>query len=551
MDNPNSPNEPNEDILKENPVILEPNHIEYAHDPNEMVDIPDDEDLVDYDGDNEEPEEELEENQNNKLGTEISLLNTLTHSPCQSVCYVCRPIKIEGLSSWDMDKTTWGGRFKLFGTVPVCCRCTGKVNGGGLVLAGKTGTGTVRAIIMENLPPPNENPNAPEEEPFMDQAPAAFVGFAPQWIGEQIPNNNNVINPYEEADPHNRPPPTSDEETEFAPPVVQIADVDNIQVPPVIQFGNFHVGESSASRDLLEGNDEVCMPGPMPCDLRSVHRGVKRNGQAFDITALDSAVRANTSENSKMMRLIMDLSREFSELKCQNRRAEELSRWEAWEEPPIDIAHVPRADDPYVIVRDAARGTREDEDVDTVAHWDTQPPESRGSPLKVEAIRNWSAPTTLTEVRQFLGLAGYYRRFIEGFSLISKPLSKPTQKNKKYEWGREEEEAFQTLKKKLCSAPILALPEGTEYFIVYCNASLKGYGAVLMQREKEVIGKSKTRRGREGKTEKQMNFQRIDGTRVTGDLVRMINNGWAAVRLNSTLVGEENFVYSSNKVMRQ
>ncbi|GKC16478.1 putative reverse transcriptase domain-containing protein [Tanacetum coccineum] len=107
-------------------------------------------------------------------------------------------------------------------------------------------------------------------------------------------------------------------------------------------------------------------------------------------------------------------------------------------------------------------------------------------PAKVEAIRNWSAPTTPKEVRQFLGLAGYYRRFIEGFSLISKPLTKLTQKNKKYEWGTEEDEAFQTLKHKLCSAPILALPEGTENFVVYCDASLKGYGAVLMQREKVI-----------------------------------------------------------------
>nr|GEY38332.1 hypothetical protein [Tanacetum cinerariifolium] len=134
---------------------------------------------------------------------------------------------------------------------------------------------------MKNIPPPNENLNAPEEEPFMEQAPAGFVGLAPQWIGDQILNNNNgwleeepeeeeeeeneamedddeddakVINPYEEADPHNRPPPASDEETGFAPPVVQITNVDNIPVPPVIQFGNFHVGESSASRDILEGN---------------------------------------------------------------------------------------------------------------------------------------------------------------------------------------------------------------------------------------------------------------------------------------------------------
>nr|GFA97158.1 putative reverse transcriptase domain-containing protein [Tanacetum cinerariifolium] len=88
------------------------------------------------------------------------------------------------------------------------------------------------------------------------------------------------------------------------------------------------------------------------------------------------------------------------------------------------------------------------------------------------------------EVRQFLRLAGYYMRFIEGFSLISKPLTKLTPKNKKYKWGKEQEEAFQKLKRKLCRAPILALSEGLEDFVVYCDASLKGYGAVLMQREK-------------------------------------------------------------------
>ncbi|GJZ25827.1 putative reverse transcriptase domain-containing protein [Tanacetum coccineum] len=107
-------------------------------------------------------------------------------------------------------------------------------------------------------------------------------------------------------------------------------------------------------------------------------------------------------------------------------------------------------------------------------------------PTKIEAIKNWAAPTTPTEVRQFLGLAGYYRRFIKGFSLISKPLTKLTQKYKKYEWGKEEEEAIPTLKQKLRSAPILALPKGTEDFVVYCDASLKGYGAVLMQREKVI-----------------------------------------------------------------
>ncbi|GJR84186.1 putative reverse transcriptase domain-containing protein [Tanacetum coccineum] len=100
-------------------------------------------------------------------------------------------------------------------------------------------------------------------------------------------------------------------------------------------------------------------------------------------------------------------------------------------------------------------------------------------PSKIEAIKNWAVPTTPTEVRQFMGLAGYYRIFIEGFSLIAKPLTKLTQKNKKYEWGEDEEESFQMLKQKLCSAPILALPKGSEDFVVY-------YGEVLMQREKVI-----------------------------------------------------------------
>ncbi|GJV66895.1 putative reverse transcriptase domain-containing protein [Tanacetum coccineum] len=83
-------------------------------------------------------------------------------------------------------------------------------------------------------------------------------------------------------------------------------------------------------------------------------------------------------------------------------------------------------------------------------------------------------------------LAGYYRRFIEGFSKIAKPMTKLTQKKVKFEWGDKQEAAFQLLKQKLCSAPILALPEGSEDFIAYCDASKKGLGVVLMQREKVI-----------------------------------------------------------------
>nr|GEW32195.1 putative reverse transcriptase domain-containing protein [Tanacetum cinerariifolium] len=103
---------------------------------------------------------------------------------------------------------------------------------------------------------------------------------------------------------------------------------------------------------------------------------------------------------------------------------------------------------------------------------------------KIESIKDWASPKTPTEICQFLGLAGYYRRFIEGFSKIAKTMTKLTQKGVKFDWGEKQEYAFQLLKQKLSSAPILALPEGSEDFVVYCDASHKGLGAVLMQRKK-------------------------------------------------------------------
>nr|GEX46565.1 hypothetical protein [Tanacetum cinerariifolium] len=105
---------------------------------------------------------------------------------------------------------------------------------------------------------------------------------------------------------------------------------------------------------------------------------------------------------------------------------------------------------------------------------------------RIESIKDWESPKTPTEIRQFLGLVGYYRRFIKGFSKIPKPMTKLTQKNVKFDWGENKEITFQTLKQKLCSAPILALPEGSENFVVYCDASHKGLGAVLMQKEKVI-----------------------------------------------------------------
>nr|GEZ83752.1 putative reverse transcriptase domain-containing protein [Tanacetum cinerariifolium] len=108
-------------------------------------------------------------------------------------------------------------------------------------------------------------------------------------------------------------------------------------------------------------------------------------------------------------------------------------------------------------------------------------------PAKIKSVKDWASPKSPTEIRQFLGLAGYYRRFIEGFSKIAKPMTKLTHKKVKFEWGDKQEATFQLLKQKLCSARILALPEGSEDFTVYCDASNKGLGSVLMQREKVIL----------------------------------------------------------------
>ncbi|GKB86072.1 putative reverse transcriptase domain-containing protein [Tanacetum coccineum] len=107
-------------------------------------------------------------------------------------------------------------------------------------------------------------------------------------------------------------------------------------------------------------------------------------------------------------------------------------------------------------------------------------------PKKIELIKYYASPKSPTEIRQFLGLAGYYRRFIEGFSKIAKSMTKLTQKKIKFDCGEKQEAAFQLLKEKLCSAPILALPEGAENFIIYYDASHKGLGAMLMQNEKVI-----------------------------------------------------------------
>ena len=107
-------------------------------------------------------------------------------------------------------------------------------------------------------------------------------------------------------------------------------------------------------------------------------------------------------------------------------------------------------------------------------------------PQKIEANVDWKPPTNVTEVRSFLGLTGYYRKFVEGFSKIATPLTKLTRKEEKFIWSEVCQNSFDELKQRLTTEPVLTLPSGSEGFTVYCDASRQGLGCVLMQRDRVI-----------------------------------------------------------------
>ena len=102
-------------------------------------------------------------------------------------------------------------------------------------------------------------------------------------------------------------------------------------------------------------------------------------------------------------------------------------------------------------------------------------------PQKIKAVSEWPKSTTVTEIRSFLGLAGYYRRFVQDFSRIAALMTRLTQKNARFVWSDACENSFQLLNEKLTTAPVLTLPNGEDKFTVYCDASRVGLRCVLMQ----------------------------------------------------------------------
>jgi len=102
-------------------------------------------------------------------------------------------------------------------------------------------------------------------------------------------------------------------------------------------------------------------------------------------------------------------------------------------------------------------------------------------PSKVQTVKDWPVPKSAKDIKSFLGLAGYYRRFIQDFSKIAMPLTKLTRKGVKYVWSEECQKAFEELKKRLITAPILKMPTGSGDMVIYSDASGQGLGCVLMQ----------------------------------------------------------------------
>nr|KYP67722.1 Retrovirus-related Pol polyprotein from transposon 17.6 [Cajanus cajan] len=118
-------------------------------------------------------------------------------------------------------------------------------------------------------------------------------------------------------------------------------------------------------------------------------------------------------------------------------------------------------------------------------------------PAKVESVLQWESPRTVTDIRSFVGLAGYYRRFIEGFSKIVVPLTQLTRKERPFIWTDAFERSFEELNRRLTTSPVLVLPDSGEPFDVYCDASHQGLGCVLMQNRRVVAYASRQQKNHE------------------------------------------------------
>ena len=170
-------------------------------------------------------------------------------------------------------------------------------------------------------------------------------------------------------------------------------------------------------------------------------------------------------------------------------------------------------------------------------------------PDKVKAVLGWKSPASVTDIRSFLSMAGYYRRFIEGFSTIAKPMTQLLKKDKKFVWTEACEKSFQELKKRLTTAPVLIVPDIHKSFEVYCDASRKGLGCVLMQEGKVVAYASRQLRKHEENFlltiwnwQPSFMHSRSGGTFCLGIIVKYIRT----IRASNIFSHNQNSIYDND-----
>ncbi|GJT92331.1 putative reverse transcriptase domain-containing protein [Tanacetum coccineum] len=439
MKNPNPLNEPNEAIPEENPVIPDPNQVVDVHDPNEMVDIPDDVDLVDYDGDDEEnPEEDPEEDPEEEPEPNNGLVNQFAphvdpHQP-----------------------------------------------------------GVMIGWLEEN-DGVNEGVN---NEDIEDED-----------VEIELDDDAELIFPYESSDSVSSDSESKDEEVNVAPEATvgtasraraRLTEAELSTNQTEIALLKVE-GVREQGRKLLTFEEEVglgleislrlaCM-----VSMRWWRRGftsISYGGTKVFYMEMLFLAQVNQKELKKKLLETFLLSEIFPEVFL-----EELPRL-----PP------PRQVEFYIdLILGAAPVAR--------APYRLAPSEMKELSKQLQELLEkgfirpssspWGAPLQGSSVYSKIDLrSGYHQLRIREEDI---PITAfrtryghyEFQKNKPYVWGDDEKEAFQTLKLKLCSAPILSLPEGSKDFVVYCDASLKGFGAILMQREKVIAYASRQLRKNE------------------------------------------------------
>ncbi|GJW53879.1 putative reverse transcriptase domain-containing protein [Tanacetum coccineum] len=504
MKNPNPLNEPNEAIPEENPIIPDPNQVVDVHDPNEMVDIPDDVDLVDYDGDNEEnPEEDPEEDPHVDPHQPGVMIGWLEKNDGVNEGVNNEDIEDEDVEIELNDDVELIFSYESFDSVSSDSESSDSESEdeeADIATEATVGTVTQRSFAVRDF-----SRGILEVGESSSARDSSYVGGLAPWALRRDLETSRLRARLTEAELstnqaeiallklkvlESEENATSKKKLVEAEMKLELARMERdmmvrigaVPKPPSDDEGTESPRKKS-KKSSFDGTDGPFEPrGPPSCELflAQVNQKELKEKLLGEVPVIRDSPEVFPEElpgllPPRQVEFYIDLipgdahmahapyRLAPSEMKELSKKLQELSEKEEYYEHLKTILNLLRSEKLYAKFSKCDFWLDSEQFLGHVI-------DSYGVHVdlaKIEAIKNWAAPTT------------------------------PTEKNKPYVWGDNEEEAFQTLKLKLCSAPILSLPEGGEDFVVYCDASLKGFGAVLMQREKVIAYASRQLRKNE------------------------------------------------------